>query len=78
MSVTYLMQYSVQYIIATVISDGKTKRGISSFKHEKGQSRFEFSFSNLSSFLVETELSKVTRTSSMPLQMYARVWFPPC
>lgn len=38
MLVTYLMQYGVQYIIAPVISDGKSKRGISSFKHEKGQS----------------------------------------
>lgn len=78
MSVTYLMQYSVQYIIAPVISDGKTKREISSFKHEKAQSRFEFSFSDSSSFLVGTELSKVTRTSSMPLWMYARFLFPPC
>lgn len=43
MLVTYLMQYNVQYIIAAVISNGKMKRGISSFKHEKGQSRFDFS-----------------------------------
>lgn len=28
MSVTYLMQYSVQYIIAPVISDGTKKRGV--------------------------------------------------
>lgn len=78
MSVTYLMQYSVQYIIAPVISDWNTKRGINAFKHEEGQSRFEFSFSDSSSFLVGTELSKVTRTSSMLLRMYARFLFLPC
>lgn len=61
MSVTYLMQYSVQYIIAPVIFDGEMKtEGLDHLRMKKAKVDFKFSFPGPSSFLVGTELSTVT------------------
>lgn len=61
MSVTYLMQYSVQYIIAPVIFDGETKtEGLAHLRMKKAKVDSKFSFPGLSTFLVGTELSTVT------------------
>lgn len=61
MLVTYIMQYSVQYIIAPVIFDGETKtEGLAHLRMKKAKVGFTFSFPDPSSFLVGTELSRVT------------------
>lgn len=45
MSVTYLMQYSVQYIIAPVIFDGTKKtEGLASLSMKKAKVEFTFNF----------------------------------
>lgn len=69
MSVTYLMQYSVQYIIAPVIFDGTKKtEGLASLSMKKAKVEFTFTFlcDFLSVLLFKWRLSSCVNAALIP------------